>query len=145
MEFEDGTAATMVFNGYGYFDITELTWGIGEGGQQKEAAESHEGGGRGARQPCNGLAVGRSERGDIRRATDGLYVYTGAGREEVDLEPSGPGRREIAEHKEALAEDRPVFPDERWGMASLEVVLAILGSSRQRREVLLSHQVPCPF
>src|SRR5207302_3270945 len=33
LEFEDGTAATMVFNGYGYFDITEMTWGIGEGGQ----------------------------------------------------------------------------------------------------------------
>ena len=145
LEFEDGTAATMVFNGYGYFDITELTWGIGEGGQQKEAAESSQGGGGRRRQPFYGLTVVSCERGDIRQSPDGLYVYTDAGREEVALEPSGPGRREIAELKEALAEDRPVFPDERWGMASLEVVLAILGSSRQRREVLLSHQVPCPF
>ena len=32
LEFEDGTPATLVFNGYGGFDITELTWGIGEGG-----------------------------------------------------------------------------------------------------------------
>ena len=35
LEFEDGTAATMAFNGYGFFDITEMTWGIGEGGQQR--------------------------------------------------------------------------------------------------------------
>jgi predicted dehydrogenase len=29
MEFEDGTPATIVYNGYGYFDTSELTWGIG--------------------------------------------------------------------------------------------------------------------
>lgn len=29
MEFEDGTPATLVYNGYGYFDTSELTWGIG--------------------------------------------------------------------------------------------------------------------
>jgi phthalate 4,5-cis-dihydrodiol dehydrogenase len=28
-EFEDGTPATIVYNGYGYFDTSELTWGIG--------------------------------------------------------------------------------------------------------------------
>ena len=32
LEFEDGTVASMSFNGYGYFDVTELTWDIGEGG-----------------------------------------------------------------------------------------------------------------
>ena len=35
LEFEDGAVATMAFNGYGYLDITELTWGIGEGGQMR--------------------------------------------------------------------------------------------------------------
>ena len=29
MEFEDGTPATIAYNGYGYFDTSELTWGIG--------------------------------------------------------------------------------------------------------------------
>jgi len=29
LEFEDGTPATVVYNGYGYFDTSELTWGIG--------------------------------------------------------------------------------------------------------------------
>ena len=34
LEFEDGAHATLVFNGYGFFDIAELTWGIGEGGKR---------------------------------------------------------------------------------------------------------------
>jgi phthalate 4,5-cis-dihydrodiol dehydrogenase len=29
LEFEDGTPATIVYNGYGYFDTSELTWGKG--------------------------------------------------------------------------------------------------------------------
>jgi len=29
LEFEDGTPATIAYNGYGYFDTSELTWGIG--------------------------------------------------------------------------------------------------------------------
>src|SRR5580700_6527265 len=29
LEFEDGTPATIVYNGYGYFDTSELTWGFG--------------------------------------------------------------------------------------------------------------------
>jgi phthalate 4,5-cis-dihydrodiol dehydrogenase len=29
LEFEDGTPATITYNGYGYFDTSELTWGIG--------------------------------------------------------------------------------------------------------------------
>jgi hypothetical protein len=41
--------------------------------------------------------------------------------------------------------DRPTLLDARWGMASTEVCLAILQSSRERREILLHHQVnACP-
>ena len=32
LEFENGVVASVSLNGYGYFDITELTWNIGEGG-----------------------------------------------------------------------------------------------------------------
>jgi hypothetical protein len=30
-------------------------------------------------------------------------------------------------------------------MASLEVILAVRQSSQERREIMLSRQVPCPF
>lgn len=36
LEFEDGAAATIVFNGYAYFDSSELTHGIGELGRPRD-------------------------------------------------------------------------------------------------------------
>ena len=35
LDFEDGAAASLVFNGYGFFDTAELFWGLGEGGQPR--------------------------------------------------------------------------------------------------------------
>jgi phthalate 4,5-cis-dihydrodiol dehydrogenase len=35
LQFEDGTAGTIVYNGRGYFDTAELFWWIGEGGQPR--------------------------------------------------------------------------------------------------------------
>ena len=32
LEFEEGATGLVGFNGYGYFDVAEMTWGIGEGG-----------------------------------------------------------------------------------------------------------------
>jgi phthalate 4,5-cis-dihydrodiol dehydrogenase len=81
----------------------------------------------------------------MRQSPDGLYVYTNEGREERVLEGRGHGRGELGELRDALAEDRPTFPNQRWGMASLEVALAIRQSSQERREVPLSLQVPVPF
>jgi phthalate 4,5-cis-dihydrodiol dehydrogenase len=153
LEFEDGTAATMVFNGYGYFDITEMTWGIGEGGQQTDpdrprqprqtaavdagtkyafaatradAERRRREGGSIRHQPFFGLTLVSCERGDMRQSPDGLYLYTSEGREEVKLGGRGHGRGELGELRDALQEDRPTFPNQRWGMASLEVALAIL-------------------
>lgn len=40
LEFEDGTPATLVFDGYGYFDTVELTWGIGEAGKPARNPDS---------------------------------------------------------------------------------------------------------
>ena len=171
LEFEDGVVATMVFNGYGFFDITELTWGIGEGGQQQdpskakrerfsdavdpaikyawaatrfdgEAAPRPE---ASRHQPFFGLTLASCERGDIRQSPDGLYVYDEKGRSEVVMEARNRGRGELSELRDALAEDRPTFPDARWGMASLEVILAVRQSSAERSEVTLAHQVPVPF
>jgi phthalate 4,5-cis-dihydrodiol dehydrogenase len=36
LEFEDGTPATLVYNGYGFFDTAELFSWVGEGGQHRE-------------------------------------------------------------------------------------------------------------
>jgi hypothetical protein len=46
--------------------------------------------------------------------------------------------------RDALSGGRAVFPDAPWGRATLEVILAILESSRQGREVSLQWQVSSP-
>jgi hypothetical protein len=72
-------------------------------------------------------------------------VYTSDGRSEIVMEANSRGHGELSELRDALSEDRPTFPDARWGMASLEVILAIRQSSNEHREITLEHQVPVPF
>src|SRR5215475_152684 len=165
LEFVDGTPATMVFNGYGFFDITELTWDIGEGGrkvsdryQAKErpvaAADpatryamplrSEISGTEGEKkQPFFGLTVVSCERGDLRQSPDGLYLYTADGCEEIICPPFLDRGIELKNLYQAVIEKQPVFSDGRWGKAALEIVLAILRSSREGRAIALEHQVPC--
>jgi phthalate 4,5-cis-dihydrodiol dehydrogenase len=83
------------------------------------------------------------ERADVRQSPDGLVVYDDTGRHEVEVptEPSG-AYAMIDELCRAIADRRPAPHDGRWGAATLEVCQAILQSSRERREVALSHQVP---
>jgi phthalate 4,5-cis-dihydrodiol dehydrogenase len=172
MEFENGAAATMVFDGYGYFDVAELTWGIGESGKKLKnpdsvlprarpkgpvsAADKYAqvragnpygyGAGGGVeetapqRTPFFGLTVVSCERGVMRQQPDGIYVYTSAGRRQVEA-PAHRGRSpELIELYEAVTENRPTLLDARWGMATTEVCLAILQSSHERRDIVLAHQ-----
>jgi phthalate 4,5-cis-dihydrodiol dehydrogenase len=157
--FDGGAVANVSVSGYGYFDSAELTWGIGEGGQQASQAQLH---GRRARaggpldamtkygaaptdapageqrQPFYGLTIVSCERGAMRQSPDGLMVYTETGCEEVAVPRSTRCTPELIELRDALAEGRPVFPDGRWGKATVEVVLSILASAREQRELPLS-------
>jgi len=164
LEFDDGTPATMILNCYGFFDITELTWGIGEGGYENIAdstrsrferpvepsvkyampthAEQTRARGGNRRQPFFGLTLVSCEGGDIRQSPDGLYVYTKNGREEVPCPKENARGPELAELQKSIEENRQPFPGGSWGKATMEVVLAILQSSREKREVELRHQVP---
>ena len=96
-------------------------------------------------QPFFGLTIASCERGDIRQSPDGLYIYDESGRREITFDNRGHGRGELTELRDAIREERPTFPDARWGMASLEVVLGILQSSNERREVTMSLQTPVPY
>jgi phthalate 4,5-cis-dihydrodiol dehydrogenase len=165
LEFADGTPATLVFNGYGFFDMTELTWDIGEGGRKVKnryqakdrpvgavdaaqryamplRSETRESAGE-KKQPFFGLTVVSCERGDIRQSPDGLYIYTAQGREEIACPPFLDWGVELKKLYQAVVENQPVFSDARWGKAALEIVLAILQSSREGRAITLEHQVPC--
>jgi phthalate 4,5-cis-dihydrodiol dehydrogenase len=76
----------------------------------------------------------------IRQSPDGLFIYDKKGRREVAV-PSSRGRAaELFDLYQAITEDRQTMLDVRWGMATAEVCLAILQSSREHREIMLVHQ-----
>ena len=96
-------------------------------------------------QPFMGLTILSCERGDIRQTPTGLFIYTAEGRAEVPCDPWSSRVYELNEMCQAVAENRPTVSDARWGMATLEVVLAIRESAAQGREIQLRHQAPTPF
>jgi len=168
IEFEGGAVGNLTLNGYGYFDVTELTWGIGEGGGQVEDPRARKprprrtkpmepvekydylakvaAGGelysQGARQPFYGLTVVNCERGAMRQSQDGLYIYSERGREEIPVARNAGRAAELIEFRDALAAKRPVFPDGVWGRATLEICLGILESSETHRDIRLTRQAP---
>lgn len=179
LEFEDGTPATIVYNGYGYFDTSELTWGIGNrmygaddrvrvrralrrGDSDQEGAKENLRFGAGAPNleslgvgaavpqsvgtranvPWFGITVASFERGDIRQSPKGLYVYSDDGRREIPVEGGrDSGLVEMKELYEAIVHGKPLVHDGRWATATLEVGNAMVQSARERREILLEHQV----
>ena len=179
IEFEDGTPATVTYNGYGHFYTAELTWGLGtrlyspeeavavrkalRAGEfdveaEKEAMRFIGGGGTSApAQPAGvgggggssisfGVYLASCEGGDIRQSPDGLLIYDDEGQREIPLvgERVG-GNGELMEMYRALREGGPIRHDGRWGMATLELIAAIMQSGRERREIHLTHQCPSPY
>ena len=178
LEFQEGTPATLVYSGYGFFDTAELFNWVGEGGQQRDpktnlnvrkrlrevrAPEEEEAlkeamrfGGRregefshvwsGERkQPFFGFTLVSCDKGDLRQTPDGLHIYGETEQREITLPAGSRGREaEVEELYNAVVHKRPVFHDGRWGAATLEVCLAMLESAQQRKEIMLSHQVPSP-
>src|SRR5581483_11450025 len=96
------------------------------------------------RQPFFGLTIVTCERGVLRQSPDGVYVYSEDGREEIPCPPRSGHNPELMELVAALAENRPAFPDGRWGKATLEVCLAILASSKDGTLHRLQHQIAVP-
>ncbi|MGH8891997.1 MAG: Gfo/Idh/MocA family protein, partial [Actinomycetes bacterium] len=170
LEFEDGTPVTAFYSGYDHFPTTELTFGIGESGQQLghgyavarsrlagvdsvegERALKRGGGGAsrqeemlrsGDRQPFFGLVVVSCDHGDLRVSPDGLTVYGDVSKVDVSLAGLSVGREVLLDELVAAARGTgTVTHDGRWGLANVEVCAALVTSSEQRREVELRRQV----
>ncbi len=113
------------------------------GGGRETGAPEHAGQpavGRGFQSDL-GLVVVSCEWGDVRQSPNGLWVYDDDGQREVSVEGLHDARMaELDEMYHALTSGRPVRHDGRWGAATLEVVLAMLQSAREHREITLSHQ-----
>ena len=151
----DGAAASLVYNAYGYFNVSDLTWGIGEGGQQQQVPSYGRKRVSGAvtpeirygkreapvpaerRQPFYGLTIVSCERGIIRQSPNGIFVYDETGYREVRCDDINAIDRDVAELTTAIAENRRPFPDGHWGKATLEACLALLESAKSAKEMPL--------
>jgi hypothetical protein len=76
----------------------------------------------------------------------GVIVYDADGAREIECPAWGGSMKvELEDLAQAVLSGGSVPHDGRWGMATLEVCLAMLDSSRDHREIPLTHQVPSPF
>jgi phthalate 4,5-cis-dihydrodiol dehydrogenase len=80
------------------------------------------------------------ERGDIRQAPAGAYVYDDDGVVEYKLKRGNLYDEEIDEVYGAAVLGQKPLHDERWGLSTMEATLAILESGKTHREVELTRQ-----
>jgi phthalate 4,5-cis-dihydrodiol dehydrogenase len=171
LEFVDGTAASMVYSGADFFDSDELHGWIGEGGDPKQArhgsarrALAARGSSSEAelrtsrlaygalplratapeRSPHFGTTIATCEGGELRGSPEGVTLYDAGGAHALQL-PRGCGCPGLfADLRLALRAGLAPRHDGRWGKAGAEAMLALLQSARERREIVLTCQVPLP-
>ena len=89
-----------------------------------------------------GLVVVSCERADLRPMPRAVMVYGDEARHVEELAaPTIPRAEVVDELYDAAILNRPPLHSGEWGLATLEICLAILGSAEGRREVELKHQV----
>ncbi|HZO53806.1 MAG TPA: hypothetical protein VFB63_13910, partial [Bryobacteraceae bacterium] len=91
-----------------------------------------------------GPLIASFDKGDVRMTPGGLTVYGDDESYETKLGVKGKDGRDgrINTFYDAIVRGRPLPADGAWGMATLEVLLAIEESGRTRKEAFLRHQVP---
>jgi phthalate 4,5-cis-dihydrodiol dehydrogenase len=166
LTFESGACATLTYSGYGHFDSDEMHGWIGEMGRKKrpgarldnrfgspdeEAAfkQAANYGGANYRPQASapeahqsfGTVIVSCERADLRPLPTGVMIYRN-GQAQLDAlrAPDVPRVEVIDELYGAIVHGVAPRHDGRWAMATLEVCLAMLSSSRGSREIELTHQ-----
>jgi phthalate 4,5-cis-dihydrodiol dehydrogenase len=171
LTFANGAFASLSYSGYGRFDSDEFEGWIGEMGQQKvpyagasrprfenagdEAAfkNARNYGGpkfqpqiaRAQAHQHFGTLLVSCELADLRALPNGVMIYqNGTARLDALPPPTVLRAEVIDELYRAVVHGEPPLHDGSWAMATLEVVLAILQSSREGRDIALKHQVGLP-
>jgi phthalate 4,5-cis-dihydrodiol dehydrogenase len=123
------------------------------GGQEADAARAERYGGERAGSAVRetpglgggwimgGPTIVSFDHADVSFSRHGLEVFTDEDRYEIDLRGPEDGRDgRLNSYYEAIVNGAPLVADGRWGMATLEVLLAVEESGRKRQELMMSHQ-----
>lgn len=79
---------------------------------------------------------------DVAFSLNGLEVFSDDARYEIDLKGPEDGRDgRINTYYDAIVNGAPLPADGRWGMGTLEVLLAVGESGAKRQELMMAHQV----
>jgi phthalate 4,5-cis-dihydrodiol dehydrogenase len=85
-----------------------------------------------------GLLIASCERADLRPLPNGIAIYDDSARRFDALpEPAIPRAEVIDEFYDAIFNGQPATHDGEWGLATMEVCLAMLQSTREQREIFL--------
>lgn len=166
LTFENDICATLTYSGYGHFDSDEWQDWTGEMGQRKQpgrrgrkafASAAEEAAFKQARnyggtnyQPMDqapnahqhfGPVIVSCERADLRPVPSGVMIYRdGEGKRDALSGPRVPRAEVIDAMYDAVVNGKAPLHDGEWAMATLEICLAMLQSSREGREIMLEHQ-----
>jgi len=171
LEFENGVAATAVYDGFDHFkseifnledrensadDISRnhasarrRLANMNDSTEEIRLKASQRYGGVRARGNSSASWVSGGplivifEKGDVRLTAQGIKVHGDEECWDISTPAYLDGRHGVVnEFYESLKEERPPIADGRLGRATLEILLAIRDSSHQRKELLMQHQVP---
>jgi phthalate 4,5-cis-dihydrodiol dehydrogenase len=167
LTFEDGAFASMVYSGYAHFDSDEFCGWIGEGGQKKDpaqygaarkflAAGTDELALKNARnygapgfvppqeRPLHqhfGPLIVSCDKADLRPLPTGVMVYADGGKRLEPLPaPEVPRAEVIDELYDAVVNGKAPLHSGEWALATMEVILAMLRSARQGKEITLKNR-----
>jgi phthalate 4,5-cis-dihydrodiol dehydrogenase len=159
--FDNGVTASLVYSGYAHFDSDELMGWVSEMGEKKDPGaygiarraltgeeialkNARNYGGHQFKETRSvahqhfGLFIASCENADLRPLPAGVMIYADRERRLDPLPPPQLPRVEVIDELyAAVVEGRVPLHGGEWAMATLEVCLAILESSRQSKEVLL--------
>ncbi|SEB83632.1 4,5-dihydroxyphthalate dehydrogenase [Rhizobiales bacterium GAS188] len=89
-----------------------------------------------------GFVVVSCEHADLRPMPNGVMIYADNERHFVAMPPADVPRAEVIDELYAAAiHDRPPLHSGRWGLATLEICLAILASAEQEKQIALVAQI----
>jgi len=167
LTFADGAFASLAYSGYGRFDSDEFDNWIGEMGQTKrpyagmgrprfasgadevatKAARNYGGAAYRPAAATNahqhfGTIVVSCARADLRPQPAGVMIYQDGGARLEQLAPPAVPRAEVIDEiYRAVVGGEPALHDGPWATATIEVLLAMLRSAREGRDIALTRQI----
>jgi len=158
--FPDQVTGSLFYSGYDHFSATELTFGLGPMGSKDqpsygtsrrlalstgEAEATRKYGSVAQSRRASMLTPGKNaafgilivscEHGDMRVGDEGVLVYDDAGRWSIPVDTLSTGRAALLDELARGLAGAPLTHDGLWGLANLEVCVAILAASDQAAQV----------